>query len=215
MFHSKLFVFSFFHLICFNSLYFASSNQNSFWRTQISTLLSIDKREHGILRLVTSEESTKSESDEDERLEIFNGSKLVELVVTNDDGVEVTLFVSKDIYKAMYGEVVVRKNPQTFGTRNEFDLSEKVESNDPLVVSHESRIKTYVIKKHHFHGKQTNVSMPIFPMLGFEGIRILNNVTDSSCYMRLNTSTSTDNTTASNSNYTCNPCVPLSAPKND
>ncbi|KAK6590423.1 hypothetical protein RS030_152286 [Cryptosporidium xiaoi] len=215
MLHSKLFVVSFFYLICLNSLYYVSSNQNSFWRTQISTLLSIDKREHGILRLVTSEESNKSESDEDEKLEIFNGSKLVELVVTNDDGVEVTLFVSKDIYKAMYGEVVVRKNPQTFGTEKEFDLLEKVESNDPLVISRESRIKTYVMKKHHFPGKQTNISVPIFPILGFESIRILNNSTDFGCYMGLNTSTSTNNTTDPNSNHTCNPCAPISVPKSD
>ncbi|KAH8741650.1 hypothetical protein FG386_003624 [Cryptosporidium ryanae] len=206
MLHLYKFVICFFFFKCLETLSHSSSNENSFWRTQINALLTIDRREPGVSRLISIEESNVSESNNDENLEFFNNSKLIELVVTNDDGEEVTLFVSMEIYNAMYSKVELRRNPNTFASPNESKLLKKDETNEILIVSDNNETKPYVINKYHSSIKHTNLNLPIFLMSNFESTKMLGNFTDLRTYLPLRTSNES-NFTNTEFNYTCNQYV--------
>ncbi|KAF7459047.1 hypothetical protein HWI79_377 [Cryptosporidium felis] len=108
--------FCFFIFISFSSV--PGNSEDSFWKTKYSLVLTADKRFEGV-QLCTSHEEDLKESmhygdSSDYGLGYMNSTKLIELVVTNSAGEEVTLYVTNAVYNLLYKRVEGRKNPNIF-----------------------------------------------------------------------------------------------------
>lgn len=130
----------------------------SFWKIKTNLVLTSDITQEGV-QLCTSMEDELMENAEgdavanssDNTLGKLSSTNLIELVITNQEQEEVTLFVTETVYNLIYRKPDLRKNP------NIFHRAQIVENTDKYISSGqiEPLGRAVFIKKHHHSNHKT------------------------------------------------------------
>ncbi|KAJ1613600.1 putative signal peptide-containing protein [Cryptosporidium canis] len=149
----------------------AESN-DSFWRMKTSLVLTSDTRTEGVQICTSMEDLQMKKSDEpdgdsDNISVLKNG--LIELVVTNSVGEEVTLYVTEAVYSLLYRRPALRKNPNTFYRPQETEHTDN-SSNNQSPINQTSYLENIVYIKKHNHTESPE-KLPILQSSNYSQVK--------------------------------------------
>ncbi|OII74094.1 uncharacterized protein cubi_02896 [Cryptosporidium ubiquitum] len=168
-------LFFYFTLLLFSISNSLGEQNDSFWKMKTSLVLTSDNRLEGV-QLCTSIEDELMENAEGSNItsslddSLSHSNSLIELIITNQEQEEVTLFVTETVYNLIYRKPDLRKNPNTF---HRAQIAENTDLDSVKNVSSggvESSERVIYIKKHHHSHEGAGQAVPIIQSLNYSHV---------------------------------------------
>lgn len=165
----------------FLNLIVSQEKNECIWKTQLSVILAVDSREEGVI--LTDElnpDFLKNRCDEEAIGK--DRSEYIELVITNENQEEVTLYVTRPIYNLIYRKVDFRKNPNIFSSYQKNNTT----YNDQSYPAIPANAEVKYIRKYHMQSVNNQAKLPVIEQTERQSIQIfrVSQADSSSCDLR-------------------------------